>query len=94
MSDLQEIGSMTARYLDTPSLNVGIQTLSTLFDGPSTGARAFEVTAGTRTLMLGRRLQAEGETQYYFVDPAAAMVMHNDYPTLLGLARAYLRNGE
>ncbi|MCI3203916.1 hypothetical protein DBA20_02935 [Pandoraea capi] len=90
MSDLQEIGCMTAQYLNPPSLEFGIQTLSTLFDGPRTGARAFEVRAGSRTLMLGRRLLAGGEAQYYFVDPAAAMVVHNDYPTLLELAREHI----
>ncbi|WP_150577685.1 dermonecrotic toxin domain-containing protein [Pandoraea aquatica] len=90
VSDLSELGSMSIDYLWTRSLSLGIATLDTLFDGPRDTVRAFEITAGTRQLLLGRRHRALGGIEYYFVDPAMGIVAHRDFGGLLKLVRAHL----
>ncbi|VVE69527.1 Toxin Afp18 [Pandoraea captiosa] len=90
MSDLAQFGSMTIRYLSPPSLALGVQTLDTLFDGEQTTPRAFEITAGVRTILLGRRFRTVGPAQYYFFDPEFGIVVHHDYASVLHMLRSHL----
>ncbi|AJP56686.1 hypothetical protein UC34_06185 [Pandoraea vervacti] len=90
MSDLGQLGSMTIRYLSPPSLAMGVQTLDTLFEGEQTTPRAYEMTAGVRTLLLGRRFLTVGPAQYYFFDPEFGIVVHHDYASVLHMLRSHL----
>ncbi|VVE06044.1 dermonecrotic toxin domain-containing protein [Pandoraea anhela] len=90
VNDLSEFGQTAIRYIDEPSLSLGLPSLDTLFDGEPRGARAFEITAGTRKLLLGRRLRGTGAQEYYFMDPAVAIVVHANYAKVLSMMRAHL----
>ncbi|VVE34568.1 hypothetical protein PCA20602_03837 [Pandoraea capi] len=90
VNDLNEFGQATLSYIESPPISLGFPSLDTLFDGARQGARAYEVTAGTRTLLLGRRMRDTGATEYYFMDPAVAIIVHPDYAKLLSMMRAHL----
>ncbi|VVE23199.1 dermonecrotic toxin domain-containing protein [Pandoraea commovens] len=90
VADLSQLGKITIRYLDLPSAGRGAVALDTVFEGQQGTTRAFEVTAGARTLLLGRHIGREGVPAYYFLDPANAIVVHPEAAVVLGLMRSHL----
>ncbi|AKC69837.1 hypothetical protein MB84_10635 [Pandoraea oxalativorans] len=90
VTDLSQLGRIDIRYLDPSPPHSGVRTLDTLFAGQQDTSRAFEVTAGTRTLLLGRHIGREGAAAHYFFDPANAIVVHPDSAVVLGLMRDHL----
>lgn len=90
VADLSQLGRIAIRYLDPSPTDLGVRTLDTLFAGRQDTSRAFEVTAGAQTLLLGRHIGREGAAAYYFFDPANAIVVHPDSAVVLGLMRDHL----
>ncbi|WP_150722557.1 dermonecrotic toxin domain-containing protein [Pandoraea capi] len=90
MQDLSELGRIELKYLPQRSLSLGIETLDTLFNGAQDTERAFEISAGTRTLLMGRHIRTGAAAQYYFLDPALALVSHSDSRTIIDVVRTHL----
>ncbi|VVE06063.1 dermonecrotic toxin domain-containing protein [Pandoraea anhela] len=90
MQDLSELGRVKLQYLPNQRLSQEVETLDTLFSGAPNTARAFEMTAGTRLLLVGRHLRNGAAAQYYFIDPALGLVTHADSETLIGILRTHL----
>lgn len=90
MQDLGELGEASVPYLPKPFGIAPSRRLIDVFEGPSDTRRAFELTAGTRTLLLGRSFDESGVAQYYFMDPNVGLVIHNDLEALIGIVKTHL----
>jgi len=91
VADLSQLGRIDIRYLDLSPTAPNVRTLDNLFAGRQDTSRAFEVTAGERTVLLGRHIGRGGAVAHYFFDPANAIVVHPDSAVVLGLMRDHLK---
>ncbi|MCE4063077.1 hypothetical protein LXM60_23025 [Pandoraea sputorum] len=90
--DLAVLGMGEIPYLPRPFNPVTGASIETLLEGAQDTTRLFEITAGTRTLLLGRRLSSAGGPQYVFMDPAVGLVSHSNREELTNLVNAHLRD--
>ncbi|VVE68092.1 Toxin Afp18 [Pandoraea anapnoica] len=90
VADLSQLGRIAIQYLDPSPTGPDVRTLDTLFAGQQDTSRAFEVTAGAQTLLLGRHIGRAGAATFYFFDPANAIVVHPESAVVLGLMRDHL----
>ncbi|VVE68098.1 Toxin Afp18 [Pandoraea anapnoica] len=90
--DLAMLGIGDIPYLPQPHDLVAGSRFETLLEGAQDTTRLFEITAGSRTLLLGRRLSSTGNSQYVFMDPAVGIVTHSDREELTNLVNTHLRD--
>lgn len=90
--DLAILGIGDIPYLPRPlDLAVGSR-VEALLEGAQDTPRLFEITAGSRTLLLGRRLSSAGDSQYVFMDPAVGIVTHSDREEMANLVNTHLQD--
>ncbi|WP_331693976.1 dermonecrotic toxin domain-containing protein [Pandoraea sputorum] len=90
--DLAVLGMGEIPYLPGPRYPVTGAGIETLLEGAQDTTRLFEITAGTRTLLLGRRLPSADNPEYLFMDPAVGLVSHSNREEMTSLVNAHLRD--
>lgn len=90
--DLAVLGTGEIPYLPGPRYPRTGSGVETLLEGAQDTTRLFEIKAGTRTLLLGRRLSSADSPQYVFMDPAVGLVSHSNREELTNLVNAHLRD--
>ncbi len=90
--DLAVLGIGDIPYLPPPPNLVTGARFETMLEGAQDTTRLFEITAGSRTLLLGRRLSSTGNSQYVFMDPAVGIVTHSDREALTNLVNTHLHD--
>jgi len=90
--DLAVLGIGDIPYLTGPPNSLVGSPVGALLEGAQDTTRLFEITAGSRTLLLGRRLSSTGDSQYVFMDPAVGIVTHSDREELTNLVNTHLQD--
>ncbi|MFK0378851.1 dermonecrotic toxin domain-containing protein [Pandoraea sp. NPDC090278] len=90
--DLAVLGIGDIPYLPGPPNSLVGASVEALLEGAQDTTRMFEITAGSRTLLLGRRLSSTGHSQYVFMDPAVGIVTHSDREELMHLVDTHLQD--
>ncbi|MGC7406217.1 dermonecrotic toxin domain-containing protein [Pandoraea pneumonica] len=90
MEDLSLAGTIPESLIFTETRSVPLANLEGIFDDMQGPYRVFEMRAGTRTVLIGRRPHSEQANVYFFLDPNVAFVSTTQRNQLISMARAHL----